>query len=172
MSWEVHITVKGTPDAIGAACARTGARPLSLVDESDGIRQEMLTLRVPATMGAVAQLEAAVSADLTLLRTKVEASMDDDITALYLEHHVKVRIPTSRLATLHDIAEHHRAHLSRRARRSTTQVEERYLTVRFEARDADGEALELKALLHSLATEQIEVAKVERERIVLDRVSR
>jgi hypothetical protein len=179
MTWEAHITVRGEHVAIEQACARTGAHALSLalLDETgtEACREEMLTLRVPASMMAAESALTALSAELErvglcILRTKVEAAIGDNTEALYLEHHVKVRIAKNQTDTLREIAERKNAHVSHRARSRTGASEDRYLTARFTATDTQGEVHHLHALLHSLSVAGIPVVKVERERIVIDRV--
>jgi hypothetical protein len=110
MSWEVHITVVGPRSAVGEAATRTGARVLSLalMDErgDDASCEEMLTLRIPAAMAtaehALATLQVkVVDAGLAIVRIKVEAAIDDNVPALYLEHHVKVRVEKTALHRLY-----------------------------------------------------------------------
>lgn len=174
MSWELHLTVVGASGALEAFAASLGARRLRLELEEDGARQveEMMTLRVPDGASAVTVAEAfaarAVAFDVTVLRAKIEAPIDAPVPALYLEHHVRVRLPRQSLPDLAAIAARHHAHLSRQARAREPEREERYLTVRFEPHEAAREADALDALVRALASASFAITKVERERIVLD----
>jgi hypothetical protein len=179
MTWELHLTVNGAPEALRAVAAAVGGRVLSLAlapaERGPWDREEMLTCRVPAEREAAGTRVEAIQAEalragLRLVRTKVEAGVDDAVPALYLEHHVKVRLAQHELEMLRGIAERYRARVSRQPRRAWGGGEERYLTARFERHDAAGEAASLQALLRDLALSSLGVAKIERERIVFDQV--
>lgn len=175
MSWELHLTVVGAAHALDAFAACTGAARLRLEVEGDDAAhvEEMMTLRLPpdadAAMTAATLSARAVDLGIAIVRTKVEAPIDDATPALYLEHHVRVRLPRPSLPELSVLAARHHAHLSRRARSRELGDEERYLTVRFEAHETAREAAALEELVRALARASFAITKVERERVVLDR---
>jgi hypothetical protein len=88
--------------------------------------------------------------------------------ALYLEHHVKVRVAPARLAVLASVGAAHDAHVSRNPRRVIAGVEERFLTQRFAAEDSEGASVALSALVRALRQASLPIVRVERERVVHD----
>jgi hypothetical protein len=183
VSGEAHITISYPPAAeaaLGAWLVARAARAFHLthIELSHGAsrRQTMLTerfadlpddalSRIPSTRADLAALGVAV--------TRVKLELEEvpavaSVAALYIEHHVKVRLAPARLATLERVGAAHGAHTSRNPFRVQGDCEERYLTQRFSTRASGTAATELAALVEALRHEAITVVRVERERVVFD----
>lgn len=173
MVLEAHLTldVSGKTEALERRVARLGARLICIeLSQGEWPRQLMVSApleRADALQPLVSKLEELCG--LRVVRSKLEAPIDHDATALYLEHHVKVRAPSSAMSTLATLAKEHAAHLSRNAfRLHSDGFEERFLTRRFAAQASGEEASALATLLTALEQHSLTVLKVERERVLHD----
>lgn len=181
MNLETHITLdvcEADESRLRAWASARGLKVTCIVlARGRYARQLMVTLR-----GDVAPRDAidrarriAEDARLTcgahLRRIKVEAPLVDVEArddAIYVEHHVGVRLAPSELATLAAIAADAGAHLSRNAFKVLDDEEERFLTARFGADEVSVADRALGRLLHALSAAGLTIAKVERERVLFD----
>jgi hypothetical protein len=184
---EAHITLDASLEdehAMAALATRVSAMnaKLTCIQLSRGVwaRQVMLSAWIDSA-GAPA-LERArelcrdvlAATGLRARRIKLEAELTGGealgAPSLYLEHHVKVRLPSGFVGALGELAARHAAHLSRNAfLRHAGGVEERFLTQRFPAGALTESAAALNELLDGLAaTKTTPVLKLERERVLHD----
>lgn len=170
---EAHLTldVSGQTEALRRRVARLGAKLICIeLSQGDWPRQ----LMVSAPLARADELSPLVSrveevCELRVVRSKLEAPIDHDAAALYLEHHVKVHALGSAMGALDTLAREHAAHSSRNAFRIHRDgFEERFLTRRFSADASDEEASALATLLAALEQRSLTVLKVERERVLYD----
>jgi hypothetical protein len=153
------------------------ALTLTRIELSHGVspRQPMITLRAAHRDDAL-RAGRAIRDDLAPLgigvsRIKLEVIHvpgAPPASALYLEHHVKVRTTPNRVAELGLLGAAHGAYLSRNPRRRVDEVEERFLTQRFTPCDGDVAEAGLQALLAALRAAAMPIAKLARERVIYD----
>jgi hypothetical protein len=142
--------------------------------------QNMVTWRFSGRPGDAIQRALALGSELAALgietaRIKVEASpllateVHADIPpALYIEHHVKVRLEDEALERVRSLGHGHDAHLSRTPRQHRDGVHERFLTQRFAPAAVERAEAGLADLIEALRCASIDVARVERERVIYD----
>ncbi len=183
MVHEAHLTLatsSGAPSALHALRGWLDAHALRLthVELSRGAspHQTMVTGSLPGSTDDAIRHARSMSAGLAGLqieisRIKLELPHSRPTaagTALYLEHHVKVRSTPARLPELAALGAAQGAHVSRNPRRVLEGCEERFLTQRFSGRDPRAAQRGLEALMQALARASLPVIKVERECVVYD----
>jgi hypothetical protein len=180
VSTEAHLTLLLRPRAEPALRAWLEAHALRLthIELSRGAapRQTMITARLPGSVEDALARARAIGAGLLPLgiavtRTKIEEAQGAAVSgaALYLEHHVKVRAPSDRIAELATLGAAHGAHLSRNPLRTGADgIEERFLTQRFPSAATHVASQGLGALLDALRLGGVPVARIARERVVFD----
>jgi len=179
VSIEAHITLSHPAHADTALLAWLAPRALKLtrIELSSGVssQQPMITLWA-ADLDEALREARALRDDLAALGVRVSRVKLEVIhvpgapaaPALYLEHHVKVSTTPERVIELGPVGAAYGAYLSRNPRRRVLGVEERFLTQRFEARDAAAAEASLQALLGALRAAALPITKVARERVVHD----
>src|SRR5262249_46801907 len=136
VSGEAHITISYAPAAEAALAAWIAPRALRLthIELSHGTsrRQTMLTERFADTCDDALRRSQTTRDDLAalgILVTRVKLELEEGpavetVPAMYIEHHVKVRLAPSRLASLERIGAAHGAHMSRNPFRVLDEGEE------------------------------------------------
>jgi hypothetical protein len=115
-----------------------------------------------------------VTLGVDIARIKVEASpianaaQADVPAALYLEHHVKVRLAAEAIERVRSLGASYDAHLSRTPRQDRNGMHERFLTQRFAAAASASAEAGLADLVAALRRTSIEVVRVARERVIHD----
>ncbi len=151
--FEAHVTVDACVDELprfAARCRSLGAKFVQIELPRGAVRSQPMTCThhrgTMAAAGAeVFGLARALGAEFRVSRVKLEAIVPgegvphSDADALpfpdnYFEFHVKVRLPTSRaevvLPSVLETVRPHGAHLSSNARRTTSDIQERFVTLR------------------------------------------
>ncbi|MEM7157861.1 MAG: hypothetical protein AAF799_33785 [Myxococcota bacterium] len=172
MELEAHITVASL-QGLDAAADELGLRVIDIVlDRGAHVSQPMVTWSGSTSVeGALERLseirERLREAGHEVLRTKLEAPPEEP-TELYLEQHVKLRIPDGvALEGLAQLGRSHGANLSRNARRRGDGFSWRFLTQRHLGPWSHARA-PFDALVDALRAAGWAVDALEREAVLLD----
>jgi hypothetical protein len=183
MSFEAHVTLSFPPaaDASVRRFAEDEGWGLTCVELDRGAHplQVMLTRHLGQAKGEARRavhalvLGAGALPGVEVVRTKLEIELGAHPPAdlgevVYIEHHLKVRLPATALAALRRVAVEQGAHLSRNPlRRPEPGVEERFITQRFDPTSSRaGDTL--GRLVASLAGGPWALVKTIRELVVHD----
>ncbi|GAA4571896.1 hypothetical protein GCM10023176_33590 [Micromonospora coerulea] len=157
-----------------------------VLDRGDQPDQPMLTWRGGGTLdgelATVREMRRNLQAEgFTVVRVKIEAAPFNDevpatsieaamVPAGYFEHHVKlVMAADAALTPIRELSRRHAAQLSRNARRVRADGRrERFVTQRCHGVGRDEARRALDELLTALATENLDIAEVEEEFVLLD----
>ncbi|MGX6606476.1 nucleotidyl transferase AbiEii/AbiGii toxin family protein [Micromonosporaceae bacterium Da 78-11] len=190
-TFEIHLTgVAGQAGSLAAFAAEHGLTFLHIeLDRGDTRSQPMLTLHGSGTLqrqqaDAHDWCERLRAGGLLVVRTKIEATpwstgvpqsdqeARDEPAERYFEHHVKVRLPSGRVAdqlAVTDVAERHDARLSLNARRRGPDGgQHRFVNQRCHQVGRATATRRLDALVDDLRAGGHEVLSVEQEYVVHD----
>jgi len=145
------------------------------LDRGNDRRQVMVTSQHDARLTQALETARERASSLRALgfrvrRIKLEVALTHPLAAsgLYIEHHVKVLLPTPAMPRLAAVGVRCGAHMSRNAFRTSEGAEERFLTQRFAAGATERADASLRELVAALQTEGFGVAKIEREAVIHD----
>jgi hypothetical protein len=190
-AFETHITVAaGRADDLAVFAAEHGLAFIHIeLDRGDTPSQPMLTVHSSGTLDQqVAEAhdwcERLQAAGIRPVRTKIEATpwsagvpqtdreAGGEPAGRYFEHHIKVRLPSERVAdrvAVTDVAERHGARLSRNARlHGPDGRPEHFVNQRCHHVGRASAAGRLDALVHDLHAAGHKVISVEQEYVVHD----